>query len=396
MEVRVAFRGELDPAVAGAMAGQSIGFGEGERAGRLRIAAARLDDGGRTLVLATDPHPWEATYRLAVPGFRLKGMPGPAATVHFSYGLNGVEAAWDDGKDESKAAWSGWWPQLDTEALRKLATISAEHERVLGLLTRPGRLRLRTLAKLPKGKVTVHLDGSLPFEALALGQSAQSREGDRKGLHRADLPVESTGEATDLEVTLTTGTGGQAASLRASYDLPGSPGSRPLPREMLLVPWAPAPPSGTPAAASPPFTLAGGDPKRGEAVFFSDEAKCSSCHKVRGKGGDVGPDLANQAGRDRELVYRDVADPSAVINPEYVPYTVALKDGQVAVGVVRAEGADAIRVSDTNAKSVVVKKSEIEDLRPSGTSIMPVGLTGALGEQKVRDLIAFLVAGRKD
>jgi putative heme-binding domain-containing protein len=137
--------------------------------------------------------------------------------------------------------------------------------------------------------------------------------------------------------------------------------------------------------------LSGGDWRRGEAVFFGEEAKCSSCHKVRGKGGDVGPDLGDRAGRDPAELYRDIADPSAVIKPEYMPYTVALKDGQVAVGVVRAEGADAIRVLDTNGKATIIKRSEIEELRPSGTSIMPVGLAGALGEARMRDLLTFLL-----
>jgi hypothetical protein len=47
-------------------------------------------------------------------------------------------------------------------------------------------------------------------------------------------------------------------------------------------------------------------------------------------------------------------------------------------------------VTDTDAKTTVVRKDEIEDLRPSSGSIMPVGLIGVLGEAKVRDLLAFL------
>jgi putative heme-binding domain-containing protein len=69
---------------------------------------------------------------------------------------------------------------------------------------------------------------------------------------------------------------------------------------------------------------------------------------------------------------------------------VALKDGRVLVGVVRAEGANAIRVTDTDAKTTVVSRTAIDELRPSSTSIMPVGLVGALGDGPVRDLLAFL------
>jgi len=129
---------------------------------------------------------------------------------------------------------------------------------------------------------------------------------------------------------------------------------------------------------------------RGEIIFKGDQAKCANCHKVRGQGGAVGPDLSDLFKRDPASVFRDIAEPSATIHPEYISYTVALKDGRVAVGVVRAEGADAIRVSDTEAKTTAVPRSQIDELRPSATSIMPVGLVGAIGEAGMRDLMAYL------
>ena len=78
------------------------------------------------------------------------------------------------------------------------------------------------------------------------------------------------------------------------------------------------------------------------------------------------------------------------IVPEYLTYTVARKDGQIAVGVVHAEGVDAVRVFDINGNATVIPKVEIEEMRSSATSTMPVGLAGALGEEKMRDLIAYL------
>jgi putative heme-binding domain-containing protein len=151
------------------------------------------------------------------------------------------------------------------------------------------------------------------------------------------------------------------------------------------------PPVSAPVAIAPEL-IAGGDRGKGEAVFKSEAAKCVNCHKVRGVGGEVGPDLSSLIHRDRAWVYRNLTEPSAMIHPDYVPYTVLLKDGRVLSGIVRAEGADSIKVVDTEAKATVVAKSEIEELRPSATSIMPVGLTGAIGEAGVRDLIAFLTS----
>ena len=55
--------------------------------GRLRIAAARLEDEGRTLVLATDPHPREATYLLNLPAVHGPDQPAPRRDVSLAYDL---------------------------------------------------------------------------------------------------------------------------------------------------------------------------------------------------------------------------------------------------------------------------------------------------------------------
>jgi putative heme-binding domain-containing protein len=392
LEVRVAFDGPLDPAVAAGLAGQSIAFeepgppGAEPVRGSLRIAAARPADGGRTLVLATDPHSRQAAYTLTLPGVRAPGQAGPGPGQRLSYTLNGVEAAWGEDRDDAEPSWTGWWPQLDPEAVRARTAGSVEHERGLALLGRPGRLALRTLIALPRGKGTVTLASNGAFEASLFEIVASDAD------HRATLEFETEGEALELGVTIRTGPGGAPPSLRVSYHPATDATERPLPADRQLLPWTPALPPASSAAAGPAPELAGGDPRRGEALFYGDQAKCSACHKVRGRGGDVGPDLSRQAERDPAAIYRDIAEPSAAIHPDYVPYTVATKDGRVVSGIVRAEGADAIRVVDTDAKATQVPKSDIEELHPTGTSIMPVGLAGVLGEAGMRDLVAFLRA----
>ena len=192
--------------------------------------------------------------------------------------------------------------------------------------------------------------------------------------------------------TIPTGPDGKPATLLAWYRTAGDPTERPIPAGRQVVPWAP-PPAPIVAATPPiPFSTAGGDPGRGEAIFKGAEARCSGCHRIRGQGGDTGPALDDLVDRDPAAVYRDIVEPSAVIDPEYLPYTVAVKDGRVAAGVVRAEGADAIRVFDVNGQATVIPRSEIEELRPGSTSVMPAGLAGALGEARMRDLLAYLTA----
>jgi thiosulfate/3-mercaptopyruvate sulfurtransferase len=94
--------------------------------------------------------------------------------------------------------------------------------------------------------------------------------------------------------------------------------------------------------------------------------------------------------KGRAEIYRNIAAPSADIEPDYITHTVATKGGQVVVGLVRAQGSDAVRVTDTNARSTVIARRQIQQVRPSGTSIMPIGLSATLGDAAMRDLIAYL------
>ena len=142
MEVKVAFDGPIDQAVARAMVGRTIPFGEPDQKkpgprlvqalGRLRIAAARLDDAGRTLVLTTDPHPRQATYVLTVPLDDTAGKAALQGGVPLAYDLGGVEVSWTEGRDGAGPASTSWWPQVNPESSHVLAGRSSNTPRPVG------------------------------------------------------------------------------------------------------------------------------------------------------------------------------------------------------------------------------------------------------------------------
>jgi putative heme-binding domain-containing protein len=392
LEVIAAFDRPLDPAVANAMVGQAISYQDtggggpdqpplSRPAGRLRIVGARLVDDRRTLVLATDPHPRIARYFLPLPG----------ATV--PYNLSGVEAAWSEGDDPGQGPkWSGWWPSLDLDAIRRLAQGSRLHETGLSLLTRPGRLALSGWIRLPPGKVTLRVESSGPIEDAAVGDAQVQGTEPKDGVYRIEPALESKGEPVFLTMNIRTGAGGMPLSLKASYRAAGEPADRPIERDRLLLPWAPTSTANATAAPLVVPDLSGGDPVRGRTLFRGDQARCAQCHAFRGEGGNVGPDLTDVASKGRADIYRSIAAPSATIEPDYTTYTVATRDGQVLSGVVRAEGPAAIKVTDTNAKATTVRRDQVQEIRPSATSVMPPGLAAALGDSAVRDLIAYLTS----
>ncbi len=344
---------------------------------------ARLADNGRTLILATDPHPRVARYRL------------PLAGATPSYDLSGIAAAWSEPDDPGDGPkWSGWWPSLDLDATRRLSRGSLPQETGLDFLSRPGLLLLNAWVRLPAGKVAFRVESSGSFEEFTLGdaQVPPTDKEPRDGLHRSELAVESRGEPLFLTLSVRTGAGGRPLSLRATYRPSGEPADRALERDRLLVPWAPVSTDATIAAPVAVPDLSGGDPERGRSIFRGDQARCAQCHAFRGEGGQVGPDLTGLVTKGRADIYRSIAAPSAVIEPDYTTYTVATRDGQVFSGVARAEGPDQVRVTDSNAKATSIRRDEIQEIRPSATSIMPPGLAAALGDSAVQDLIAYLTS----
>jgi putative heme-binding domain-containing protein len=404
LDVVAAFDTKVDSGRLTDLVGKTISYFEVERRpdnraatrplGSLRIAGARLTDDGRTLFLATDPHPRMARYVLPLApteGRVARDHPVDAAG---SYDLSGVEVAWNQqGDTDDRPRWTGWWPVLDVEATRRLTHGSRPHEDGLALLSKPGRLVLGTLVRLPKGSLTLRVDATGPIDEAILGdvQAEVTAPAPADLAHHAQLEVQSQGDPLFLTITIQTGTNGRPFSLKASYRLGAKHADHPLTREQLILPWVPLPATGATAPLVVP-DLSGGDLVRGQVIYSGEQARCAQCHTFRGQGGKVGPDLTEIGKKGRAEIYRAIAAPSALIDPEFISYSVASRDGRVVVGLVRAEGADAIRITDTNARATLIARKDIEQIRPSANSIMPVGLTGTLGDAAVRDLIAFLTS----
>ncbi len=400
LELVMAFSAGVDSRWANSLTGKPIAYFDPARGtaadssvaaplGTLRIAGVKLDDEGRTLLLATDPHPRIARYELVL---------GPPPGKVVSYDLSGVEATWTAGNDDAGAepAWKGWWPDLDVDATQRLTRGSAPHEKAFALLKQPGRLTLSTLLSLPPDECSVRIDSSGAISDVTLGdeQPVADPKPVQDGLHSVLVFARPRNSAVFLSFVVETGKNDRPLKIHALFAPGKSDKFREIERQRFTVSWAPIPPASAAPVGLPEPDLAGGDAKRGETLFFSEQARCSQCHAFRGRGGSIGPDLTEVSRKGKDHVYRSIAAPSTEIIPEYVPYTVATRDGRVYAGVVRAEGTDAIRVTDTNAKTATLRRDEIDQIRPSGTSIMPVGLAGGLGETGLRDLIAYLMSTR--
>ena len=136
----------------------------------------------------------------------------------------------------------------------------------------------------------------------------------------------------------------------------------------------------------------GGDAKAGREIFAEKaEAACMRCHKVKGEGGDVGPDLAAPAAkRDRAHLLQSIVDPNAVITAGYENVLLTLADGAMIAGLLSAEDATDVTIASVaDGKKQKVKKAQIKE-RMKVPSAMPPGLGEVLGKRALRDVIEYL------
>jgi putative membrane-bound dehydrogenase-like protein len=133
-----------------------------------------------------------------------------------------------------------------------------------------------------------------------------------------------------------------------------------------------------------------GDPHRGRLLF---QKNCASCHTLFGEGNPVGPDLTSADRANRDYLLTQVIDPSAVIRPEYVAYTVETRDGRSLTGLVAESTPTTITLVDGKSGRTVLPRARIEQMTPSPVSLMPEKLLDGLTDQELRDLFSYLQGG---
>jgi len=134
-----------------------------------------------------------------------------------------------------------------------------------------------------------------------------------------------------------------------------------------------------------------GDTERGELIFASEKAKCSTCHRIGETGKAVGPDLTTiGANRSAIDLLESIVFPSASIVRDYGTHQILTVNGRALSGIVVAETANNLKLQQASGDSVTVKHEDIERIAPSNVSIMPAGLDGVLTEQELIDVVNYL------
>ena len=114
--------------------------------------------------------------------------------------------------------------------------------------------------------------------------------------------------------------------------------------------------------------------------------------------GDVVKRLGQKESNARAALLREVVDPSKVIDPKYRTRLIETSDGERLAGIVIEETDAALRVAANAARPDEVRtipKSQIERMKTTDVSLMPVGLLNVLTLEEILDLLAFVERGGK-
>lgn len=125
-------------------------------------------------------------------------------------------------------------------------------------------------------------------------------------------------------------------------------------------------------------------------------ASCVGCHKMNGKGANVGPDLTKLDPKYSPTdVLQHILDPSKKIDKKFQSNIFVLISGKVVTGLIVKEDSDSVQVIDNPTapdKVRTIRKDDIDEREVSKVSIMPQGVLNKLTKEEILDLLAFVVS----
>ncbi len=131
-----------------------------------------------------------------------------------------------------------------------------------------------------------------------------------------------------------------------------------------------------------------GNVERGRKIFIKS---CAACHKLEGKGEEIGPNLATFKNRGKEAILINVLDPSREVTPDYLSYLIITTQGRSHTGILAAQNATTVTLKRAEGKTSVVSRIDIEEMRSSGLSLMPEGLEKEIDVEAMADLLTYLM-----
>jgi putative heme-binding domain-containing protein len=139
-----------------------------------------------------------------------------------------------------------------------------------------------------------------------------------------------------------------------------------------------------------------GDVAKGRAIFERAESSCIICHRVDDKGVDFGPALSEIGTKlPKEVLFDSIINPNAGLSMGFETVQLALKGGGIGMGIVRSETNDDLVLALPGGVTQKFAKSTISKRDKLATSMMPSGLSQALTQEDLVNLVEYLSTLKK-
>jgi putative heme-binding domain-containing protein len=134
-----------------------------------------------------------------------------------------------------------------------------------------------------------------------------------------------------------------------------------------------------------------GDQARGQTLF-AGKGDCASCHRVKGQGPRIAPDLTEIGSvRTAAKLQQSLLDPTGSMLAVNRPVRAVLGDGTVLNGRRLNEDTYTIQLIDQDERLRSLDKTELRELAALTESPMPPA-TDVLDEQEMADMLAYLLS----
>lgn len=130
-----------------------------------------------------------------------------------------------------------------------------------------------------------------------------------------------------------------------------------------------------------------GDATKGHLIFST---VCIACHRLKGEGVDVAPDITDVKIKEKEALLSDILDPNRMVEARWMAYQIDTKDGRMVSGIVSGETSSEVTIKMAGGITEAIPRTNIAKMKCLDASLMPVGLEAGIGKEQMADLLAFL------
>ncbi|MDG2126248.1 MAG: c-type cytochrome, partial [Verrucomicrobiales bacterium] len=161
-------------------------------------------------------------------------------------------------------------------------------------------------------------------------------------------------------------------SIATALDLPAAPGTEKFPPIPELVRMR-------------------GNANNGAKAY--EKATCATCHIVKGKGLNFGPDLSEIGNKlPPEAIVEAILYPSNAVAHGYAGVSLTTKSTGPLVGLIDSETDTALTLRLPGGLTRTIAPADISKREDLPTSVMPQGLAAILDTQEFADLLAYLTS----